>query len=184
MQDGIRAVQTAFARSTPPPRWPMYVRQAKQFLRSAIDGFDEKNYGFASVVDLLRAAGKDGVLRIERDRHGAIRAFPGPKLTRPVTATVPEPGDDARGFGGHRGGSESVDAGSIVAEAVAEPPIEEAQTVDDAGTETPGGTAETRVQAPQRSGKVAARRDEAAKQPKPRVRKTVRAKDVAADASE
>ena len=45
------------------PRWPMYVRQAKQFLKTGIEGFDERKYGFASVVDLLRAAGKEGVLR-------------------------------------------------------------------------------------------------------------------------
>ncbi len=77
MQDGIRTVQQAFAQAQPAPRWPMYVRQAKQFLRTAIAGFDERNYGFASVVDLLRAAGKEGVLRIERDRQGAVRIFPG-----------------------------------------------------------------------------------------------------------
>ena len=61
MQDGIRAVQQAFTGSAQPTRWPLYVRQAKQFLRTAIDGFDERKYGFASVVDLLRAAGKEGV---------------------------------------------------------------------------------------------------------------------------
>ena len=60
----------------------MYVRQAKQFLRTAIEGFDERKYGFASVVDLLRAAGKEGVLRIERDRQGAVRVFPGANLAR------------------------------------------------------------------------------------------------------
>jgi hypothetical protein len=80
MQDGIRTVQQAFAQAQPAPRWPMYVRQAKQFLRTAIAGFDERNYGFASVVDLLRAAGKEGVLRIERDRQGAVRIFPGASL--------------------------------------------------------------------------------------------------------
>ena len=32
------------------------------------------------MVDLLRAAGKEGVLRVERDRHGAIRLFPGANL--------------------------------------------------------------------------------------------------------
>ena len=94
LQDGIRAVQKAFTETTNPPRWPLYVRQAKQFLRVAIAGFDEKNYGFASVVDLLRAAGKDGVLRVERDRHGAIRVFPGPKLTRTAPVIVQEPVDD------------------------------------------------------------------------------------------
>ena len=64
----------------------MYVRQAKQYLRNAIEGFDERNYGFASVVDLLRAAGKEGVLRVERDRQGAVRVFAGPKLAAPPRA--------------------------------------------------------------------------------------------------
>jgi uncharacterized protein (TIGR00288 family) len=82
MQDGIRAVHRAIDEAATPVRWPMYVRQAKQFLRSAIEGFDERNYGFSSVVDLLRAAGKDGVLRVERDRQGAVRLFPGTKLVQ------------------------------------------------------------------------------------------------------
>jgi len=92
MQDGIKAVQQAFGQAATPPRWPMYVRQAKQYLRNAIENFDERKYGFASVVDLLRAAGKEGVLRIERDRQGAVRIFPGnnltPKATAPMMADV------------------------------------------------------------------------------------------------
>jgi len=92
MQDGIRAVQRAINDAATPPRWPMYVRQAKQFLRSAIESFDERKYGFASVVDLLRAAGKEGVLRIERDRQGAVRVFPGPNLAaRPAAPRFQEP---------------------------------------------------------------------------------------------
>ena len=94
LQDGIRAVQRAFTDS-PPARWPLYVRQAKQHLRTAVDGFDERKYGFASVVDLLRAAGKEGVIRIERDRQGAIRVFPGANLT-------PKPGDACRRAGDPR----------------------------------------------------------------------------------
>jgi uncharacterized protein (TIGR00288 family) len=90
MQDGIRAVQQAIVSTAPPPRWPMYVRQAKQFLRQSIEGFDERKYGFSSVVDLLRAAGKEGVLRIERDRQGAIRVFPGANLaSKPRAAEGP-----------------------------------------------------------------------------------------------
>jgi uncharacterized protein (TIGR00288 family) len=80
MQDGIKAVQHAFSAAGTSIRWPMYVRQARQFLRSAIQGFDERKYGFASVVDLLRAGGKEGVFRIERDRQGAVRVFPGTNL--------------------------------------------------------------------------------------------------------
>jgi outer membrane biosynthesis protein TonB len=162
MQDGIRAVQTAFSGPTP-PRWPMYVRQAKQFLRGAIQGFDEKNYGFASVVDLLRAAGKEGVLRIERDRQGAIRAFAGPKLTTPSAAPV---------------GAEPVAELPIVdAEPVVEPPIE-APIVETASVEPP---------TPPRRRKAAKPKAEAAgtrsKRPA-RARKTVRTKDAAADRSE
>ncbi len=89
IQDGIRAVQQGLSGVV---RWPLYVRQAKQVLRNTIQGFDERNYGFASVVDLLRAAGKEGVLRIERDRQGAIRVFPGEQMTRrPAPPVVEEP---------------------------------------------------------------------------------------------
>jgi uncharacterized protein (TIGR00288 family) len=88
MQDGIRAVQHAFAHAHN-VRWPMYVRQARQFLRGAIEGFDERKYGFASVVDLLRAAGKENILRIERDRQGAVRLFPGLNLlSRPRSVDI------------------------------------------------------------------------------------------------
>ena len=88
MQDGIWTLQHAFSTAVPPPRWPMYVRQVKQFLRNAVEGFDERHYGFTSVVDLLRAAGKEGVLRVERDRQGAVRVFAGPKVT-PAAAPGP-----------------------------------------------------------------------------------------------
>jgi uncharacterized protein (TIGR00288 family) len=91
-QDGIRAVQQAFGHAATPPRWPMYVRQAKQFLRGAIAGFDERKYGFASVVDLFRAAAKEGVLRLERDRQGAVRVFPGAGLPqKPAPPTFDQP---------------------------------------------------------------------------------------------
>jgi uncharacterized protein (TIGR00288 family) len=86
-QEGIKAVRQALVSAATPPRWPMYARQARQFLRGAIEGFDERAYGFASVTDLLRAAGKEGVLRVERDRQGAVRVFPGVKLALPP---VPE----------------------------------------------------------------------------------------------
>jgi uncharacterized protein (TIGR00288 family) len=100
MQDGIRAVQQAFTRSATPPRWPMYMRQAKQFLRSAIEGFDERTYGFASVVDLLRAAAREHVVRLERDRQGAVRVFPGVNLESkvavpPVVEAMPADEPDA-----------------------------------------------------------------------------------------
>jgi hypothetical protein len=93
LQDGVRAVSQGLAGQT---RWPLYARQVKQVLRNAIEGFDERKYGFASVVDLLRAAGSQGVLRIERDRQGAIRVFPGTRMVGPeAAASVTTPTVDA-----------------------------------------------------------------------------------------
>jgi uncharacterized protein (TIGR00288 family) len=178
LQDGIRALQKAFTETTNPPRWPLYVRQAKQFLRVAIAGFDEKNYGLVSVVDLLRAAGKDGVLRVERDRHGAIRVFPGPKLTRTAPVIVQEPVDDMS----VEAMAEPVDIAPLVAETVVEPPIVEAQTVDEA--ETAPSPEETPKRKGGRSRKPAATRGRTVKQTKARTRRPVRRSAIAVDAGE
>jgi len=75
--DGIREVRRLFQSAQNPPRWPMYIRQAKQFLRNVDTSFDERKYGFASLVDLMRACQRDGLFRIERDRQGVMRLFPG-----------------------------------------------------------------------------------------------------------
>jgi uncharacterized LabA/DUF88 family protein len=58
-------------------RWPMYLRNVKQVLRQVDATFDERAYGFANLVELLRAAGKDGIVRVDRDRQGVIRVFQG-----------------------------------------------------------------------------------------------------------
>ena len=75
--DGIREVRRLFQSAQQPPRWPMYIRQAKQFLRNVDASFDERKYGFASLVDLMRACQRDGLFRVERDRQGVMRLFPG-----------------------------------------------------------------------------------------------------------
>ena len=132
MQDGIRAVQQAFGQTTT-LRWPTYVRQAKQYLRSAIEGFDERKYGFASVVDLLRAAGKEGVLRIERDRQGAVRVFPGVNLGgRPSSAVVevPEPAVESSVEDTIDAVAEPVAIDPVIAEPVDEAPIVDVEPVD------------------------------------------------------
>jgi len=167
MQDGIRAMQQAFANATPPPRWPMYVRQAKQFLKTKIENFDERRYGFASVVDLLRAAAKDGVLKLERDRHGAFRVFAGPKMTMPFVppVDVEEIEETPMDVAGEVFAEEPA---SVDAELVAEPPIIDAQPV------------ETSEPAPA-PAKRARKRKTTAKAAKPRARKSTRAKSEAAD---
>jgi len=56
-------------------KWPLYLRNVKQFMRAATPPFDERAYGFANLTDLLRAAHKDNIVRTERDRQGVIRVF-------------------------------------------------------------------------------------------------------------
>jgi hypothetical protein len=183
MQDGIRAMQQAFTQASPAPRWPMYVRQAKQFLKTGIEGFDERKYGFASVVDLFRAAGKEGVVRLERDRHGAVRVFPGPKLTQTPAAVGVEdvPLEVA---------AEVVTEATFAAEPVEESPIVDAETIGPAPAMIDADATPARKGARKRS--TTARRTKAAKSgtgeasgntAKPRVRRTTRTKSEAADKS-
>ena len=70
-------------------RWPMYVRQVKQSLRTE-PGFDERRYGFSSPVELLRAAQREGIVRIDRDRQGVMRVFEGATLRLAVPIELDE----------------------------------------------------------------------------------------------
>jgi uncharacterized LabA/DUF88 family protein len=69
-----------------PARWPMYIRQIKQYLRNADETFDERKFGFGGIVDFLRACQREGLLRLERDRQGVMRVFPGPSFPKPANA--------------------------------------------------------------------------------------------------
>ena len=94
--DGIREVRRLFQTAPRAPRWPMYIRQLKQFLRGVDAAFDERKYGFETLGDLMRACQRDGLLRIERDRQGGMRIFPGTltparTLPRPHTSLPPAP---------------------------------------------------------------------------------------------
>ena len=191
--EGVRAAQRAFVAGT--PRWPMYIRQAKQFLKNSIEGFDERKYGFASVVDLLRAAAKVGVVRIERDRQGGMRVFPGANLKAAATHTVPESADMPDAV--------AEMPAELVAEAVtevaADPPIVDAEyaepalPLESAEGEAVDGEVVSAVEPPKRGrkrtsrrGSGSARKTKAAKEPKaaknakPRARKSTRGKSAEA----
>ena len=72
--DGLRVFREML-QSAEIRRWPMYLRNVKQMVRQANPSFDERAYGFANLADLLRAAHRDGAVRVERDRQGVIRVF-------------------------------------------------------------------------------------------------------------
>ncbi len=67
-------------------RWPLYLRQVKQILRSVDESFDERRYGFTGIVEALRYCQREGLFRLDRDRQGVLRVYPGPVLQRASTA--------------------------------------------------------------------------------------------------
>jgi uncharacterized LabA/DUF88 family protein len=86
--DGVRAAAQLLANATT-ARWPMYLRNVKQILRTG--NLDERRYGFGGLMDLLKACQRDGLVRIERDRRGGLRVFQGPNMARPAQVPQPEP---------------------------------------------------------------------------------------------
>src|SRR5262245_19221679 len=129
-QAGTQADGLAIARrllaSAVNARWPMYLRNAKQILRSG--GFDERRYGFGGLLEFLKACQRDGLVRIERDRRGGLRLFQGAALGRPAEtrveaepeAAIAEPGNVAEQA------VESVEA-TAVEEVEVEPDVIEVQ---------------------------------------------------------
>jgi len=85
--EAVREVRKLFQSAQNPPRWPMYVRQVKQFLRGVDPSFDERKFGFTSLNDLLRACQREGLFRMERDRQGVVRFFQGNVLKESASFT-------------------------------------------------------------------------------------------------
>jgi uncharacterized LabA/DUF88 family protein len=168
----IQRAQDVFQRASQPPRWPMYVRQVKQYLRAADEGFDERKFGFATIVEFLRACQREGVFRLERDRQGVLRVFPGANLQRPISqiGTVSEPSDTAEapvlplgdGTPDQTQEPESSPLHETLAPVHATPPVTDGVTVD-AETEleaerepaAPEDTPRARTSRPRRSVKKA-----------------------------
>ena len=109
--DGVALVRRVLGEATTAPRWPMYPRQFKQFLKAAHPDFDERKYG--SINDLMRACQKDGLLRLERDRQGALRVFAGGS----PRASVPH------GWGLERGNGGNGHSADPIVEPIPEPPV-------------------------------------------------------------
>ena len=87
--DGLRELQRILATGEI-RRWPLYLRNVKQVIRQVNATFDERAYGFANLVDLLRAAHKEGIVRVDRDRQGVVRVFQSGSAAapKPVTAAA------------------------------------------------------------------------------------------------
>ena len=111
----------------------MYIRQLKQYLRAVDATFDERKYGFETLGDLMRACQRDGVLRIERDRQGGMRIFPG-TLTPPAAdaAPVQDDGDVNGNVAESADAGESFDRGWVApVEASSEPEVVEGDVLQE-----------------------------------------------------
>jgi len=155
--DGVALVRRVLAEATTPPRWPMYPRQFKQFLRTAQPDFDERKYG--SIADLMRACQKDGLVRLERDRQGALRVFGGGT----PRASVPHGWGVSERENGTDAAAETPDVVDLIPE-VMPPPVVEAQ-ITEVVEETVDAPKGKRKSAPKRKAatKTAVKRTKAVK---------------------
>jgi uncharacterized LabA/DUF88 family protein len=81
-EEGVRAMQEAFQNSRVTPHWPMYLRNVKQFIKNASPTFDEHRYGFHSFLEAVRSAQRAGLFRLERNRQGILRVYPGNQISQ------------------------------------------------------------------------------------------------------
>jgi uncharacterized LabA/DUF88 family protein len=124
--EGYRLIQDVFLRPGLVSRWPLYLRQVKQLLRSADESFDERKYGFSGMVEALRYGQREGLFRLDRDRQGVLRVYPGALLQR----QAPAPAARGAGDGGApREESPEVDAST----AATASPIDESRDAIEAG---------------------------------------------------
>ena len=101
LAEGYSTIRDIFLRPGVVSRWPLYVRQVKQVIRAVNEGFDERRYGFNGIVDALRYSQREGLFRLDRDRQGVIRIYPGPLLAEPGEGgqVAPEPDADTMDAG-------------------------------------------------------------------------------------
>jgi uncharacterized LabA/DUF88 family protein len=88
-EEGVRAMQEAFQKSKVVPHWPMYLRNVKQFIKNSSPSFDEHRYGFHSFLEAMRSAQRAGLFRLERNRQGILRVFPGNQMPQFQRSTEP-----------------------------------------------------------------------------------------------
>jgi len=78
--EGYKVMEQVFLKPGAVQRWPLYLRQAKAVLRAADETFDERKYGFTGLVEALRFGQREGLFRLDRDRQGVLRVYPGQLL--------------------------------------------------------------------------------------------------------
>ncbi len=172
--EGLRVMIHAFSRVEAKPRFPMYVRQIRHFIRGFDESFDERRYGFAGILDALRFAQREGLFRLDRDRQGGVRVHPGAQYEQLIQAPEAAPPPGAPAAGEHPSDAPppaereiGAAQGTLPAEAqppaASEPPAVEAEaTPSPQDAEGPGPTDEVPAAEPEPAPRTPARKRAAA----------------------
>jgi hypothetical protein len=87
MDEAVRSLTEIFKQATVAPHWPMYLRNVKQYIKNAGPTFDERKFGFTNFLETVRACQRAGLFRLERNRQGILRVFPGPQFPSQLTSS-------------------------------------------------------------------------------------------------
>ena len=90
-EEAVRTLQEVFQNPKVAPHWPMYLRNVKQYVKNAAPSFDERRFGFATFLEAVRAGQRAGLFRLERNRQGILRVFPGNQFPQREAPAPPPP---------------------------------------------------------------------------------------------
>jgi uncharacterized protein (TIGR00288 family) len=80
VEEAVKSLTEVFQHATVVPHWPMYLRNVKQYIKNAAPAFDERRFGFTNFLETIRSCQRSGLFRLERNRQGILRVFPGPQF--------------------------------------------------------------------------------------------------------
>src|SRR6185295_6306688 len=87
VDEAIRSLADIFQHATVVPHWPMYLRNVKQYIKNAAPSFDERKFGFTNFLETVRACQRAGLFRLERNRQGILRVFPGSQFPSQLSSS-------------------------------------------------------------------------------------------------
>jgi uncharacterized protein (TIGR00288 family) len=163
-----RELLSLFRNARAKARWPMYLRSMRQYLRAVEPGFEERALGFSTIHDLVRQGQREGIFRVERNRHGILRIFPGDRFPAEGQQPLPEEfrAEAEAAAAGTETAAPPVEDSALSPDLQSEPPasevgLPEQEPVDEAAA----GEAEPVPEPPQVGGKPKRKRRAAAGSP-------------------
>jgi hypothetical protein len=179
VEEAVRSLTDVFQHATVVPHWPMYLRNVKQYIKNAAPAFDERKFGFTNFLETIRSCQRSGLFRLERNRQGILRVFPGPQFPHQASSAPMSAAEQ------ERAAEAAFIAAAEAAILAAEPLIQSSapRELSNEDSDEPAVTAETEQKQPRRrtsrSPGDATKRKPAARSSAAAPRRTVRKKPAA-----